>query len=143
MDLADVADELLVDDDGSWTEDDYEEAAQAIFGKSPYFGETALDQYQAEGYSFGLTGEPGLGEYGREGIASKASDKTTLSVDAMNQRIKDRQHHIGHRFGGFVAVLHECAGHSAKARHINEQADDVEVPVVFPLRILFQNENVL
>jgi hypothetical protein len=50
-DFPDADEEDFEDDQGDWTEQDYEESARNIFGRSEFFGDSVFEQRADEGYT--------------------------------------------------------------------------------------------
>ncbi|WP_411681381.1 C1 family peptidase [Clostridium thailandense] len=62
----DAEDEDFEEDEGDWSVEDYESSAQAFFGESEYFGDTAEQQYMDEGYELSEDNEQYLSELENE-----------------------------------------------------------------------------
>lgn len=51
QEFPDAADDDFEDDHGDWSDDDYEESARNLFGRSDFFGDTFENQVRERGYS--------------------------------------------------------------------------------------------
>ncbi len=71
------------DDDGSWTETDYDESAQKLFGDHEYFGDTQQTQLAAQGYQ----------EFADPGFMQGLNQIVPGSADTLNLYERDGQLH--------------------------------------------------
>jgi hypothetical protein len=111
-DFPNATEEDFEEDDGSWTENDYQESAQNLFGNHEYFGDTQATKLAAQGYQ----------EFADPGFMRGLNTVVPGSADTLN--LYQRDGHL-HAFGFIEAAALQLL----MARYTGVDFSNVDVSV--------------
>jgi hypothetical protein len=111
-DFPNASEDDFQDDDGSWTESDYDESAKNLFGDHPFFGDTQQTQLASQGYQ----------QFGDPGFMRGLNQVVPGSADTLN--LYERDGHL-HAFGFIEAAALQLL----MARYTGVDFSNVDVSV--------------